>query len=206
MNKFHALLLVIAVACTNALAETTKEKIPSPKQTTQTVKQKIWESEPNSILGIKLGVPLSESMEECTKERYGYGYTSGKMCWTKGAFSSLYEIRNYPTIGVGIWDVIVRLVEGNVEAVDFSFNHSVYLNMVQLLKAKYGEPSQETTVMVQNRMGATFASVKMFWIGKNLILSFASREGKIDEGLVSLYSMKFLESLKFDAGQHKDKL
>jgi hypothetical protein len=206
--KAFILLVVICMALTNAFAQTNKKKGGDPKPTTQAPQQRLWESEPESILGIKLGLPLSESMDECPKGEYGYEYQSGKVCWKK-QYQDLpwyYEIQNHPTPGLAIWDVSVWVVEGSVESVDFKFNHYDYLNMAELLKSKYGPPSQEKVATVQNRMGATFDSLEMTWTGRNLTLTFESRAGKIDEGMVHIYSKKYSESNKFNAEQYKDKL
>ena len=141
-------------------------------------------------------------MVECAKGEY----RSGKMCWTKNEYLPWYEVENYQAPGLAIWDVDVRLVAGLVESVEFKFHHYDYLKMGELLKSRYGPPSQENVTTVQNRMGATFDSVEMGWIGKNLTLTFESRAGQIDEGMVRIYSKKYYESLKFNADQYKDKL
>lgn len=204
--KKTILILIICITSTSALAQSAKKKTERFQNDTQTSQQRLWDAEPESILSIKLGAPLSESMAECPKGKYGYEHRGETMCWTKNQNLPWYEIENYPTPGMYIGDVWGWVVDGAVEQVSFKFAQYDYLKMGELLKSKYGPPSQEKVATVQNRMGATFDSLEMTWVGRNLTLTFLSRAGKIDEGVVRISSKKYFKSEKFNADQFKDKL
>lgn len=187
MKRWVALFFACAVASGQCVAEVT------------------WDKEPESLLGIRLGVPLAESLGECPKNRFGYTLQWELMCWQYFA-PNFFEIANPPAIGVFVSDVKVGVVENRVETVFFQFLHLEHEKVATLLMAKYGPPTQVKSNIVQNKMGASFESKEMTWIGKNLTLSYNSRAGKIDRGLVSITSRKYVESKKFNADEYKDKL
>jgi len=97
--KTLILILAICITSTNALAQGSKQKTNNPKPATHTSQQRLWDAEPESILSIKLGAPLSASMDECPKMEYGlYAFYSEKMCW-QGESSDYYTVQNAPNLG-----------------------------------------------------------------------------------------------------------
>jgi hypothetical protein len=166
-----------------------------------------WALEPDSLLGIKIGLPLSASMAECPKGKYGLiDHAPGPMCWHAEIISRLIRIENHATPGLNIWSVTVQLVGGNVEGISFKFSYYDHLKMLELLTAKFGPPTSQEQATVQNRSGATFDQLQANWHGANMSLSYFSREGMVNEGLVDLSTRRFVDSLKFDAEKHKGKL
>ena len=121
-------------------------------ETQKTIPQ-VWELEPNSILNIKIGIPLSEQMNECPKNKSGsYGTYTGETCWEFTKSLDYYHVETPPVPGFEIFAVTPYLVQGNVEAVSFSFRQYDYKKAADLLKSKYGNPTSEKNITKQNRM------------------------------------------------------
>lgn len=195
------LMLGISVA-TGAQADSASKKPPrSPKAS-------VWALEPEAILGIKIGAPLSESVPACPVDAHGLHVEPQPttMCWVRLTSKNVYEIENTPGPGIRIWDVLVETVGGTVEYVSFTFRYLDHMDMAELLKARYGAPTSVRDNTVQNRMGATFNQQVLEWSGPNVELVYESRSGRVDEGAVTLTTRRWLESKKFDAEANKGKL
>lgn len=167
----------------------------------------IWKNEPQSLLGVKIGKPISESMKECQKSGKYEIYNlkgDGSMCWSGD--SRGYGIWNYQSLGIVIFSLRAYEINRLVEFVEFTFDQREYIEAASLLKAKYGKPTTEEVVKVQNRMGATFDNFRMSWVGENLTLLFESHSDKLTEGRVTIYSRKYSESKRFDVESNKNKL
>jgi len=176
------------------------QKTAPPVKPSETIL--FWEKEPKSILGIGLGVPLSSSMAECPKRNA----SPGPICWEKvGGMQSTY-ILNTPDIGVKLLSVVAKIIDGSVEKVDISFFTAQYREMASLLKIKYGEPTKAETIAMQNKMGATYDSIFMTWAGKNYTMYLDSMAGRIDRGVVSIYSEKYINSARFNPSAHTGNL
>ncbi len=166
-----------------------------------------WKAEPVSLIGIKFGVPLSESVSECPKTKKGYARVpaGGKMCWQFSGAGS-YAVMNPPNIGMDIYGVKVETVEGAVESVLFNFKGGDVANMVKLLRAKYG-PAQFTAYGSESEATSDIPG-SMTWPGKYVKLTYAKehagKNGK--DGEVHLYSKKYTKSKEFNAEKHKNQL
>lgn len=206
----HILFILLSFALSVQPVFSADKKVkPGKSYDKETSKPILWESEPESIIGIKLGVPLSESMNECPKSDFSYRqFDTKEMCWmdTRLKKGVMYFIGNPPLLGFPISDVTAWVVNGSVESVNFVFDYSDHMKMVELLKSKYGTPSLEEQRRVQNRMGATFDNLVLLWVGKNLTLSFESRASTIDKGAVTIYSKQYSEFQKFNADEYKGRL
>lgn len=211
------IILVICMISTTALAQAPKKKVTEPKPATQisqpepkppiqtTSQPQLWEAEPESLLGIKLGVPVSESYPKCNDNERWDRSQFGATCWVS-LFSDTIEIVRPPEIGLRIWSVMGIPIGGLIEKVFFTFDHAYYREMAELLKSKYGPPTTEKIVTLQNRMGASFDSLQLIWVGRNLTLEYHSRATKIDEGAVIITTKKYSESKKINTEPYKGNL
>jgi len=201
------IILVICMTSTNALAQAPKKKVTEPKPPIQTTSQpQLWEAEPESLLGIKLGVPISESYPKCNERLDRSPSPFGATCWSSFDIASHVTIEYPPEIGLRIWSVMGIPIGGLIEKVFFTFDHAYYREMAELLKSKYGPPTTEKIVTLQNRMGASFDSLQLIWVGRNLTLEYHSRATKIDEGAVIITTKKYSESKKINTEPYKGNL
>lgn len=197
--KSIILLFALMAFSANVLAQNKKYMQP-PVQVQQ---QKTWDSEPNTFLGISLGLPLAESMVQCPDNYFQNGFKS--LCWQDGHYTS-HIVSNTPNIGLDHYVVDLSEVKGVVASISFQIEHRDFSKMAEMLRSKYGLPTTEKVDVVQNGMGAKFDNILMTWIGKNVTLSLASRADKIDRSLVHIYTNEYIESKKFNAEKYKDNL
>lgn len=165
----------------------------------------VWESEPQSFLSIKLGLPLSESMQECQKAKYGYDHTYKSLCWEKG-YNTSHIVSNTPDFGISKYVVDLSEVDGVVASIKFQIDSRDFGNMADMLNLKYGPPTNKDVSVVQNKMGAKFDNVVMMWVGKTITLTLSGRADRMDRSQVHIYTNKYIESKKFDAVKYKDSL
>lgn len=167
-----------------------------------------------TVFGIEVGKPLSAP--ECQKGRWGFAEapTSG-MCWTGSEStteSPLGAVRSahfkfapdaQPQIAI---NVEATLIDGNVERVEFQTLGTLAIPVVMdALRAKYGKPSAEKKVPVQNRMGATFESVEAEWLRGGLSIVYLGVTHQIDRGVVTIDTKRGndLRQLELDESRRK---
>ena len=87
--------------------------------------------------------------------------------------------------------VVASVIDGVLESIGFNTagvdNQEFVLSK---LKEKYGKPTVNNPLKVQNHLGATFESVEALWKFDNLIVRFNSTENSLDSGLVNIDSPK----------------
>ncbi|MFH1019888.1 MAG: hypothetical protein V1782_04630, partial [Pseudomonadota bacterium] len=197
--KKIVIVFAICLVASNAFAKAPKKPISEPQSPKQESLKVTWADEPTSILGIKFGAPIADSAEECPMigSHYGFPKTGGDPCWApEKNLKDYYKIQIGKSIGVMITDISAFQLDGQVEYVSFKFRSYDSQNLSDLLKAKYGAPKSEKAGQIQNKMGATFDQLTMYWEGENVSILFQSRAGKIDEGRVDVSTKKHKQHLE----------
>lgn len=93
--------------------------------------------------------------------------------------------------------VLGIVLEGNLEGIGFDTTGVTgQTKVLNVLKQKYGEPTQFLPRKVQNRMGATYDVFDASWSLPELDILFQSVAGKIDSGLVVVDTKKGSEYRK----------
>jgi hypothetical protein len=199
--KALIVIICVCVGLTNALAQTQKKKADETKKTINN-----WKLEPQSFLSIKLGVPITESLDKCSSD-LRHEEKLKKMCWT-GSNDSKSKLGIFIAPDIGVWYTghEIEVIDGLVESVAFGFKHFEYVKVADLLKSKYGPPTTRKVAEVKTRGGASYDSLEMTWKGKKYTLTYKSISGTIDEGWVQIYSPKYLKAIQFKTDKYMDKL
>jgi hypothetical protein len=184
--------------------------VAAPSQTAPP-QPNIWNQEPTSFFGIKLGEPIRASMPECPKvTEYGstrYDWVSFRQpCFE--VLPSFYEVDNAPK---PFFHVFVQEVGGKVEAISAKFNNGNSANLsgidasgvASALIAKFGPPFKSGKETVHNNAGAAFENDTLEWSGPNAHIEFESVAGEYNHGLISVYTAAFAANSNKDEGQQK---
>lgn len=178
MKKITLFLTMVAVTvCSNAADKKNKshENITDPTP-------KVWEKEPDSVFGVKLGLPLSESdIRECLKTKFGTLQIPQEKC--------IYSNGKNPEENVYLFFLPIDYLEsaalffseGAVSGLDIKMPHAAYQTFRSILIEKYGQPTSIENNVVQAGSGAKFSSENLTWVGKKNVLVFAERSGTIDK-------------------------
>lgn len=143
-----------------------------------------WTREPETVLGVRLGFPLSASaVASCPTQVTA----SESVCLETRASTYPGAAVQYQLWGTGMANVAANLHlddAGNVQRITLWTKQINYAELAGILKARYGAPTSEEVKDVKNRAGATFSSTELFWEGKHMTLVATERFDKIDESMV----------------------
>lgn len=158
--------------------------VASAQKAAHTPPQKVWAAEPTSLLGIKFGVPLSESLPKCSENS-----DSSRPCFT--VISDFYSLENID----GLYDVFVREVDGKVAHVSASFHDYDALHVRNGLLLKYGKPQRQKSETVHSKAGVAYINNVLQWNGKYIVLKYESIGTRVDEGSISAYTDAYLKHI-----------
>ena len=114
------------------------------------------ENEPLAFKNYVLG---TTTLEQCRKMGFGMacGKGNGVLCDDQ-CYSYIETIG-----GVPAREVNFLFYDGKLERIMISLSHSYFGKVVSALKEKYGQPTEETPVALQNRMGLPFRGTNYEW-------------------------------------------
>jgi hypothetical protein len=114
------------------------------------------ENEPLAFKNYVLG---STTVEQCREMSYGIvcGKGDGVLCDDQ-CFSYIETIAGVPAREINFF-----FYDGKLEKITISLSHSYFNKVVSALKEKYGQPTEETPVKLQNRMGLPFSGTNYEW-------------------------------------------
>lgn len=149
-----------------------------------------------TAFGIPLGAPFTIS--ECKKDKFGYSGVTDQLCFERltnkkdsaaivnGTVRLRFPLKESPEIVKG-GVIIAQIIDGNIEGTGFNTwgirNQDEVLNA---LKAKYGEPSVLEPSTVQTAAGASFQMIKAVWNTDAIDVTFQGTTSSIDSGLVNI--------------------
>jgi hypothetical protein len=165
-----------------------------------------WAKEPDTIFGIKLGVPVASlALPTCPPKKglfpdplptelciLPYEYSSDKFSYLFGT----------PDLGVRYTATLV-LFEGEVRGLLLSLDQSKFEMMKAILIERYGKPTEVKILEVTTGAGAKFSSQEIRWKGKNINITATERVVTIDESSV-IFTDKMIAG-KEDAAQESKK-
>lgn len=176
-----------------------------------------WVQEPTSFLSVALDAPLG--MPECPTYP---GIRSAKLYDTLAEIKSkqmcfeevtpkLTEIRNAPDIGVPVIHFTAATSDdGKVGSILLTIPHFKRQDMLELLRARYGEPSRTLSQEVASAAGARLTGMAYEWVGRRIVLSFREYGARIDESVVSVITTAYVQAEKASSSSraqaNKDKL
>lgn len=158
------------------------------------------------VFGVRLGEPLT--LPECAfNKRYGrlsYEIASYKNpppdCWKRNMLGTpgtplqgnetiIVQFRSLP-FGFEAGDPTIKLIEGRVEEFRFTTVGGAQRDVFDALAKKYGTPVSHDVQQVQNRMGASFASITAHWSFPNLSVLYLGLSSTVDKGVLVISSSK----------------
>lgn len=90
----------------------------------------------------------------------------------------------------------VSLADGKVGSVSVDFGVRVFPDVTAALTAKFGPPTSEVNVPVQNKMGATFDSRVVTWTKSAGSIVATERSGTINDSTVTMVSNDYAVTMK----------
>lgn len=159
-----------------------------------------------SVFGVRLGEPLS--LPECSfTKKYGrvsYDIPSFRDpppdCWKRNYFGTpgvplegnetvVLQFQSLP-FGFEADTPSAKLIDGRVEKFTFSTQGSAQEDVFQALVQKYGRPTSHKVEQLQNRMGASFASISAHWEFPNLSVMYLGLGSTVEKGILVIASSK----------------
>lgn len=181
-------------------------------------------AEPNSFLGINLGVPATEQFADCSTadyddpefeqslDKYFEANAKGTPCFSR-IVDEYAELINpsVPEIGIEVLGILLSLTETNVvEGVSVSLRHYDWTKMRDLLTARFGNPQSEERANYANAGGGQIQGLVHTWIWPGLSITLAELGDNVEESAVYVVTKRLeqwreQQSLE-NAARNKDKL
>lgn len=144
-----------------------------------------WPLEPEKVVGIRLGVPLSESgYPECS------GTPSNEPCLERRgpSLSRLHRTGLQATVNVFEY-------EGVVGGITMTMPHTQFEEFVRTMIERYGGPQEDKLSQVQNRLGAIFSNRQLRWSGVKISITMNERYSDLDTSVVHFFDKSVAASL-----------
>ena len=141
-----------------------------------------WKLEPDAVFGIKIGAVLNyDDIRHCGDAVNPDEKPRIPVC-----------AKNKPMFGDGVMlfgplpidafslgGAIIR--EGVVTTIELSGDNQNYAQARRVLMERYGKPTKATKETVQNKLGASFTSERLVWMGKRVMLTLDERAGTVSD-------------------------
>lgn len=161
-----------------------------------------WKAEPDAVMGIKLGAPLSASSmarcssadakveEPCLEKQGGLDEAPARFVIRRQPFS--YADFHVIVDGTGVVSQLMVILP-----------QKQFDNFSSVLVERYGRPTNAETQQWQNRLGSTFPSQKLEWNGRRVRILAMERGHSIDRSVVSIQDIVAVDR---DMQLERDKL
>lgn len=193
----HKTIIAIVVTCSTfglALAQTKKAPPTIQKPT-----QYVWDKEPATVFGIKLGDTITEgAVPTCNLPSSANGYKlPDELCLeqtsTSVGLNRYQELWGVPLPQISTATVVFQ--ENMVESIIINMPHHVFNQMHVMLVERYGLPTKTDNEMVKTRNGGEFSSKNLTWSGVANSVYLYERSGTIDKSL-AVFSNNALSDAK----------
>ena len=141
-----------------------------------------WKQEPESVLGIVLGQPLTnEAIKPCGGVQAQEEAPSIAAC-----ASNTPRFGDGPILLGGIPIAVFKIGAvvregGAVSQIELAGSNDRFDEAKQILVERYGKPTKASKTTVQNRAGASFPSEQLTWRGKKVLLVLDQRAGNVGD-------------------------
>ncbi|GDY37725.1 hypothetical protein [Acidovorax sp. NB1] len=141
-----------------------------------------WKQEPDSVLGIALGQPLSnDAIKSCGGVQVQQDADPIQACATKKPqFGDGAILLGGIPIEAFTYGAVVREI-GVVSQIGLMGPNDRYEEVKRILVERYGKPAKIGKITVQNKLGASFDSEQLSWRGKTVSLVLDQRAGTVEE-------------------------
>lgn len=161
-----------------------------------------WRGEPDAVMGIKLGAPLSaSSMARCSAAEAKVEDPCLEKQGGLDEAPARFIVRRQP-FGYADFHVIVDGT-GVVSQLMVILPQKQFDDFSAVLVERYGRPTKAETQQWQNRLGATFPSKKLEWNGRRVRILAMERGSSIDRSVVSIQDIVAVDR---DMQLERDKL
>lgn len=161
-----------------------------------------WKGEPDAVMGIKLGAPLSAgSMARCSAADAKVEDPCLEKQGGLDEAPARFIVRRQP-FGYADFHVIVDGT-GVVSQLMVILPQKQFDDFSAVLVERYGRPTKAETQQWQNRLGATFPSKKLEWNGRRVRILAMERGSSIDRSVVSIQDIVAVDR---DMQLERDKL
>lgn len=161
-----------------------------------------WKGEPDAVIGIKLGAPLSaSSMARCSAADAKVEDPCLEKQGGLDEAPARFIVRRQP-FGYADFHVIVDGT-GVVSQLMVILPQKQFDDFSAVLVERYGRPTKAETQQWQNRLGATFPSKKLEWNGRRVRILAMERGSSIDRSVVSIQDIVAVDR---DMQMERDKL
>lgn len=147
-----------------------------------------WAQEPESVLGIKLGAPLFESISSCPKTWEGQPFCVRAQTELNGELWS--GLHNLPDLNGLSYLASAVEIDGVVGSVELSCESREFERWLGLLGQRYGEPHSVESRDVKSLAGRAFSSRSVAWVGTGMHIVATERAGRLDKCSVTFESQK----------------
>jgi hypothetical protein len=137
------------------------------------------DGEPDSFMGLRFGQDIRSQILECPPD----WYNTSTLCRREIA-AGLHEVLNV-RVGDRIFgSVMANQISGQMENVMISFSSDRFNEIMEMLTARYGKPTEKSVQPWRSKAGATFNNNTASWRWRNLHISVDERGNKVDEGFL----------------------
>lgn len=139
-----------------------------------------WSQEPESVLGVRLGAPMTDiGIAPC--QRSAVPIATGPVCLRLGHpyIDRLVTLEGLPGLGFD-YSASISVFEGSAQAVMLQGKQSQWHSLKALLTEKYGSPSTATVETVKTGSGAVLTSERLVWNGAAVDIVAHERANRID--------------------------
>lgn len=141
-----------------------------------------WSQEPESVLGVYLGRPISESpIQRCGAEQ-----NPQSPCLRDGRQGSLGRVA-YPIAGHPFdYSTATAYVDqtGVVATVEFHMSHDSFAKFLEVLRSRYGNETSSNSEPAQTKGGQVFTNLLSQWNGKRISIIAMERVYTVDRSAV----------------------
>jgi len=149
-------------------------------------------NEPEEFRGIKWGTSIKEALSIVDGEmqrRHDAKDTPFTIWAPENITESMFTWKT--VVGHAPVTMLFFFYNGGFSQVSLSFSSTSSEYMRDAFKEKYGAPTSEKTVEVQNRTGAKFQNVQTRWIGEKVFISLDRYGSSLDKGYATIQTKEY---------------
>jgi hypothetical protein len=195
--RFAIFAACAALCCSAAFSQSKKPSPPVLQKETAPVAAPVWDKEPETIFGLKLGEVLpTDVLPQCPVPNYANKYQQPKeFCIDPrtGPYADQTVMLRMLPLSEITTVAPIYFEDGRFYSLHLRAPHDYYQKLRTLLVERYGPPTYSETTMVKSRAGAEFTSETLTWRGKKNSILLIERQGSIDSSLAAISNNELTE-------------
>lgn len=154
-------------------------------------------NEPEDFRGLRFGEDLTKALPQCSN------YLDKQRCWSP--ISAEYYHLQLGSLGEWTLNTTAEQIKGRLAKVTIDVPSFTTGSMFDLLKTRYGEPTNMETKSWRSKAGATFSKLTADWVGTNVSIYFEERGSRVDKGTVRYVTAEYERLLTEKYKQERNK-